>query len=80
MFGLIVAIMGALFRSRSTLAPAVLAGWVMLLPLALIFDWLEQPPFMVVLRRMLTGVALLDGEDTSLDGVDVRATQTGVAT
>jgi hypothetical protein len=41
---------------REWLARAALAGWLLSAPLALVFDWWEQPPFMVPLA-ILTGLA-----------------------
>jgi hypothetical protein len=39
------------------LARAALAGWMLSVPLAFVFDWWEQPPFMLPLA-ILTGLAL----------------------
>jgi hypothetical protein len=44
-------------RRRQVLARVALAGWAMSLPLAITFDWWEQPPFMVPLA-VLTGLAI----------------------
>lgn len=45
-------------RRRLWLAQTALAGWVMSIPLALTFDWWEQPPFMLTLA-LLTALALV---------------------
>jgi hypothetical protein len=44
-------------RRREWLSRAALAGWAFSVPLALTFDWWEQPPFTVVLA-VITGLAL----------------------
>jgi hypothetical protein len=44
-------------RRRQVLARVALAGWALSIPLALTFDWWEQPPFMVPLA-VLTGLAI----------------------
>ncbi len=44
-------------RRRAWLAQAALAGWVMSVPLAVTFDWWEQPPFMLSLA-LITGLAV----------------------
>lgn len=44
-------------RRRAWLAQGALAGWVMSVPLALTFDWWEQPPFMLSLA-LITGLAV----------------------
>jgi hypothetical protein len=44
-------------RREAWLAQAALAGWVMSVPLALTFDWWEQPPFMLSLA-LITGLAV----------------------
>jgi hypothetical protein len=44
-------------RRRDWLARAALAGWVFSVPLAFVFDWWEQPPFMLPLAT-LTGLAI----------------------
>ena len=53
--------LGALWRQGrvSHLASAALAGWAMVLPLAAVFDWLEQPPFTLILATV-TGLALTE--------------------
>jgi len=48
-----------LLRTRTWVARAALAGWIMSFPLAITFDWWEEPPFMLLLA-LLTGVALAD--------------------
>ena len=45
-------------RRREALARVALAGWAMSVPLALTFDWWEQPPFMVPLA-VLSGLAIV---------------------
>jgi hypothetical protein len=44
-------------RRRQLLARVALAGWAMSIPLALTFDWWEQPPFMIPLA-VVTGLAI----------------------
>jgi O-antigen ligase len=58
--GLIAAILRALWaRGRSSpAAAAVFAGWIMIIPLAYIFDWLEEPAFTTYLAAA-TGLALV---------------------
>jgi hypothetical protein len=56
--GLIFSVMAPLWaRRRTWLAQAALAGWVMSVPLALTFDWWEQPPFMLSLA-VISGLAV----------------------
>jgi hypothetical protein len=59
--GLVGALLTALWKRgrRSQLASAALAGWAMVLPLAVVFDWLEQPPFTLMLATV-TGLALTE--------------------
>jgi hypothetical protein len=45
-------------RRRHVLARVALAGWAISVPLALTFDWWEQPPFMIPLA-VLSGLAIL---------------------
>ncbi len=57
---LIVTVLQRLRRAdeaRRSMAAAALASWTLLLPLAVIFDWLEQPPFMLAVF-IVTGLAL----------------------
>jgi hypothetical protein len=54
-------LMPLLERRRQVLARVALAGWAMSVPLALTFDWWEQPPFMVPLA-VLTGLAITPGQ------------------
>jgi hypothetical protein len=55
---LIGAIAVPLLRGRHEWLPrAALAGWALSFPLAVAFDWWEQPPFMLVLAA-ITGLAL----------------------
>jgi hypothetical protein len=49
-------------RRREVLARVALAGWAMSVPLALTFDWWEQPPFMIPLA-VLSGLAILSAPD-----------------
>jgi hypothetical protein len=59
---LLAAMLMPLFeRRRLVLARVALAGWAMSVPLALTFDWWEQPPFMVPLA-VLTGLAITSGQ------------------
>ena len=44
-------------RRREWLCRAALAGWALSVPLAVTFDWWEQPPFTIVLA-IITGLAL----------------------
>jgi hypothetical protein len=65
-FGLlIVAVVGRLRRVGTPLGAAALAGWAMLVPLAMIFDWMEQPPFMLMLA-LITGLALTEARSKPL--------------
>jgi hypothetical protein len=59
--GLIIVLLQALWRRGhlSHLASAALAGWAMVLPLAVVFDWLEEPPFTLMLATV-TGLALTE--------------------
>ncbi len=55
---LILAVLIALLRCEDRrLRASALAAWTLLLPLALVFDWLEQPPFTLAVM-LLTGLAL----------------------
>ena len=55
---LIAAIFRALRRTPDRrLRSAALASWTLLIPLAIIFDWLEQPPFTLAVM-LITGLAL----------------------
>jgi hypothetical protein len=55
---LILVVMGALRRAEDRrLRSSALASWFMLLPLATVFDWLEQPPFTLAVM-LITGLAL----------------------
>jgi len=56
--GLIWAVIVAVRREATEgLRAAALASWTLLLPLAVVFDWLEQPPFTLAVM-MVTGLAL----------------------
>lgn len=58
---LIGSVVGALRRTTCRgLRSAALASWALLLPLAAVFDWLEQPPFTLAVA-VITGVTLLAG-------------------
>jgi len=58
---LILAVIGALLRAEDRrLRSSALASWALLLPLAVVFDWLEQPPFTLAVM-IITGLALRDG-------------------
>lgn len=64
---LITAVLVALLRKTDRrLRASALAGWAMLLPLAVVFGWLEQPPFVLPVM-VLTGLALRTdaGDDTN---------------
>lgn len=55
---LIWAVLSALRRTEDArLRSAALASWTLLLPLAVVFDWLEQPPFTLAVV-LITGLAL----------------------
>ncbi|MGH2885890.1 MAG: hypothetical protein ACRDPA_24885, partial [Solirubrobacteraceae bacterium] len=52
------AVIGALLRAEDRrLRSSALASWALLLPLAVVFDWLEQPPFTLAVM-LITGLAL----------------------
>lgn len=54
---LIVSILRAVAGGgRTDLRAAALSSWALLLPLAVIFDWLEQPPFTLAIM-VITGLA-----------------------
>jgi hypothetical protein len=57
-------------RRKEWLPRAALAGWALSLPLAVTFDWWEQPPFMLVLA-VITGLAL-SARPTERRGVDAH--------
>jgi hypothetical protein len=57
--GLVVAVLRALRRTSSRLAAGVAGGWAIALPLGMVFDWLEQPPFMLFLA-LATGLAVTE--------------------
>lgn len=46
-------------RVGTSLGQSAIAAWVLVVPLAYIFDWLEQPPFMLLIG-LLTGLALTE--------------------
>jgi hypothetical protein len=55
---LILAVIGALLRAGDRqLRSSALASWTLLLPLAFVFDWLEQPPFTLSVM-VITGLAI----------------------
>lgn len=55
---LILVVIGALRRAEDRrLRSSALASWTLLLPLAVVFDWLEQPPFTLAVV-VITGLAL----------------------
>jgi hypothetical protein len=45
-------------RRRHVLVRVAVAGWAISVPLALTYDWWEQPPFMIPLA-VLSGLAIL---------------------
>jgi hypothetical protein len=55
--GLLGTIVLQLLRQRRATSAAALAGWVLALPLGFVFDWLEQPPYMLLVA-CTTGLAL----------------------
>ncbi|MGH9890450.1 MAG: hypothetical protein ACREA0_00380 [bacterium] len=57
--GLIGSVLVAMRRIRGKYAPAAFGAWAMLTPLMLVFDWFEQPPFMLSLA-LITGLALTE--------------------
>lgn len=60
---LAVAVVAALNRTpERRLRSAALGSWTLLVPLAVVFDWLEQPPFTLAVM-LVTGLALR-GPDT----------------
>jgi len=62
---LVLAVIGALRRAEDRrLRSSALASWALLLPLAIVFDWLEQPPFTLAVM-LITGLALR--QESSLD-------------
>jgi hypothetical protein len=61
---LVVSILVKVRRSASRLAPAAFAGWALLLPLAVVFDWLEQPPFTLAVA-LVTALAIVDRSGVS---------------
>jgi hypothetical protein len=70
-FVLLIAVIMVAIRQtpQRELRSAALAAWALLLPLAVIFDWLEQPPFTLAVVLM-TGLALraratLDGDSAN---------------
>ena len=71
--GLIRSVIRATRRARCRgLRAATLSGWAMLLPLAVVFDWLEQPPFTLAVA-VVTGITLLQSEASAtfvLGGAD----------
>jgi hypothetical protein len=50
-------------RRRYWMAQAAIAGWVMSAPLAITFDWWEEPPFMLALA-LLTALAIIGADRT----------------
>jgi hypothetical protein len=56
---LLIAVLRALRSSSSRIAAGVIGGWAMAVPLGLVFDWLEQPPFMLFLA-LATGLAVTE--------------------
>ena len=56
---LLLSLCTPLWRRKTWLARCALAGWAMSLPLAIVFDWWEQPPFMLSLG-VLTALALTE--------------------
>jgi hypothetical protein len=75
---LIVATIGALRRAEDRrLRSSALAAWALLLPLAVVFDWLEQPPFTLAVM-LITGLALRS--EGSIDSGPSRNPSYGVPT
>lgn len=52
-------IVDELRRVGTALSQSAIAAWVLVIPLAYIFDWLEQPPFMLLIA-LVTGLALTE--------------------
>ena len=61
-FGAIAILIRALVRSGSRIAASAVAGWAIALPLGIVFDWLEQPPFTLYLA-LITGLALVEADE-----------------
>ena len=77
--GLILAVIGALLHAEDRrIRSSALASWTLLLPLAVVFDWLEQPPFtlsvMIVTGLALRGESSVDSESSDV----VRRRTSGV--
>jgi hypothetical protein len=70
---LLFTMMSALKRLRTPMAQAALASWILVVPLAYLFDWLEQPPFMLLVA-LVSAVALTE---TVPDPSDHRAEPLG---
>jgi hypothetical protein len=68
-FGAVIGAVGiALIRHRRRwLAQSALAGWAMSVPLAVTFDWWEEPPFMLTLA-MLSALAIVWDPDQASEG------------
>jgi hypothetical protein len=75
-FGAVIGAVGlSLIRHRGTwLAQSALAGWAMSLPLAVTFDWWEEPPFMLTLA-MLSALAIVWDPNPASDGVRPATTR-----
>ncbi len=58
-------IVDELRRVGTGLAQSAIAAWVLVIPLAYIFDWLEQPPFMLLVA-LVTGLAFTEAGTASL--------------
>lgn len=56
------------------LSQSAIASWILVVPLAYIFDWLEQPPFMLLIA-LLTGLALTESATA-----DMRETSSSLIT
>jgi hypothetical protein len=69
---IVVAVLRRLWRKRtiSSIATGAMAGWVMSFPLAFVYDWWEQAPFMLFLALM-TGLAL--GTSGAANGSTARS-------
>ncbi len=62
---MIWSIVDELRRLGTGLAQSAIAAWVLVVPLAYIFDWLEQPPFMLLVA-LVTGLAFTEAGTAAL--------------
>ncbi len=62
---MIWSIVDELRRLGTALAQSAIAAWVLVMPLAYIFDWLEQPPFMLLVA-LVTGLAFTEAHTAAV--------------